>query len=299
MCAFTQANRNVHKELTETLVNSNIIMAQYVKVVNHGRVKEAPTKATWGSATNPQMAMSVVEANATDEEGTVLAEIRAISYKLNEHGELITALTVDRSREEKAPCEEGQDDGTVDEGKTQSKKKDIARSSRKKQPAIIVRVNDSSYSEALKKLKLNEQVKAISDGIVGLTKTRDVDLLVRLNPRTESLQLVEAIGTAMGDRSAVKELVQYQMVVVQDLDEQAEPEEIKDTICRQIGVEIEKVKLISIREMPKGQKWAILSLPAGVGSSVISAKIEGWLQQLPSTPLGGPRYGQVFQVSLA
>jgi len=82
---------------------------------------------------------------------------------------------------------------------------------------------------------------------------------------------VEAIGKAMGDRSVVKELVHYQRVVVQDLDEQAEPEEIKDAICRQIGVEIEKVKVVSIREMSRGQKWAIVSLPAGVASNVISA----------------------------
>lgn len=166
----------------------------------------------------------------------------------------------------------GENSGTVDEGKTQpKKKKDIAKALRKKPPAIIVRVNDGSYSEVLKKLKLNEQVKEISDGIVGLTKTRDGDLLVRLYSKTESLQLVEAIGTAMGDRSVVKELVHYQRVVVQDLDEQAEPEEIKYAICRQIGVEIEKVKVVSIREMSRGQKWAIVSLPAGVVSSVMSA----------------------------
>jgi len=234
-----------------------------------------------------QKATSEVASIATDEEGGVLAEIRAISSKLNEHGELIAALAASRPGARNASTwtevvrrkppaqkdmmEQKEDDGTVDEGRTQPKKKDIARASRKKPPAIIVRVNDGSYSEALKKLKSNEQVKAISDGIVGLTKARDGDLLVRLNPRIESLQLVEAIGTAMGDRSVVKKLVHYQRVVVQDLDEQAEPGEIKDAICRQIGVEIKKVKVVSIREMTRGQKWAIVSLPAGTASSVISA----------------------------
>jgi len=260
MCAFAQANRNVHRELKETLANSSILMAQYVKVVNHGRAKEVAAKATCGSATNQQKATSEVAAIATEEEGSVLAEIRAISSKLNEHGELIAALAAGRPGvsnastwtevvRRKPPAKkdrmEQKDDGTVDEGRTQPKKKDIAKASRKKPPAIKVRVNDGSYSEALKKLKLNEQVKAFSDDIVGLTKTTDGDLLVKLNPRTESLQLVETIGTAMGNRSVVKELVHYQRVVVQDLDEQAEPEEIKDAIFRQIGVEIEKVKVRS------------------------------------------------------
>jgi len=37
MCAFAQSTRNVHKELKETLANSSIIMAQYVKVRGQGR----------------------------------------------------------------------------------------------------------------------------------------------------------------------------------------------------------------------------------------------------------------------
>lgn len=69
-------------------MNSNILVAQYVKLVNHGRAKEAAAKATCGSATNPRKATSKVAAIATDEEGTVLAEIRAISSKLNEHEEI-------------------------------------------------------------------------------------------------------------------------------------------------------------------------------------------------------------------
>jgi len=37
MRAFAQSTRNVHKELTETLANSNKIMAQYVQVLRRGR----------------------------------------------------------------------------------------------------------------------------------------------------------------------------------------------------------------------------------------------------------------------
>jgi len=37
MCAFARSTRNVHKELKETLANSNKVMAQYVKVLRQGR----------------------------------------------------------------------------------------------------------------------------------------------------------------------------------------------------------------------------------------------------------------------
>jgi hypothetical protein len=46
MCTFGQSIRNVHKELKETLENSNRIMAQYVKVLNQVRIKDATAKAT-------------------------------------------------------------------------------------------------------------------------------------------------------------------------------------------------------------------------------------------------------------
>lgn len=37
MCAFAQSTRNVHKELKDTLANSKIIMAQYIKVLRQER----------------------------------------------------------------------------------------------------------------------------------------------------------------------------------------------------------------------------------------------------------------------
>jgi len=94
-----------------------------------------------------------------------------------------------------------------------------AKPPRKKLPAIIVRLKDGGYSEALKKLKESDQVKAASENVVGLTKTRNGDLLIRVKATSESSsQLMDAVGTAMGDRSAVMELVQYQKIVVQDLE---------------------------------------------------------------------------------
>lgn len=44
-----------------------------------------------------------------------------------------------------------------------------AKPPRKKLPVIIARLKDGGYSEALKKLKGSDQVKAASENIVGLT----------------------------------------------------------------------------------------------------------------------------------
>jgi len=143
---------------------------------------------------------------------------------------------------------------------------------RKKPPAIIVRLKDGGYSEALKKLKGSDQVKAASENIVGLTKTRNGDLLIRVKAASEtSTQLMDAVGTAMGDRSAVMELVQYQKIVVQDLDEIAEDEEIVGAISSLANTSPKETRVVSTMLQARGQKWAIVSLPATLAEKVLSA----------------------------
>lgn len=138
-------------------------------------------------------------------------------------------------------------------------------------PAILVRVKDGSYSEALKTIKSSGDVQAVSDDIVGLSKTRDGDLLIRLKAKNQtSGKIVDAIGTAMGDKAAARELVHFQKVVVQDLDEQAEPSEIVEAICGATNAESEEVRVISTRDLSRGQKWVIISLPAHIASKALA-----------------------------
>lgn len=147
-----------------------------------------------------------------------------------------------------------------------------AKPPRNKLPAIIVRLKDGGYSEALKKLKGSDQVKAASDNIVGLTKTRNGDLLIRVKTASESSsQLMDAVGTAMGDRSVVMELVQYQKIVIQDLDEIAEAEEIIGAISCIDNTTAKEASVVSTMLQPRGQKWAIVSLPATLAGKVLSA----------------------------
>jgi len=87
-------------------------------------------------------------------------------------------------------------------------------------PAILVRLDGNEYSEALRKIRASGEVKAASEKIVGITKTKSGDLLERVDRKKElSTLLVDALGKALGDRSLVTEMAQYQKVVVQDLDE--------------------------------------------------------------------------------
>lgn len=78
MCAFARSTRNVHKELKETLANSNKIIAQYVKVLRQGRnsasiskeYKSAHTQTQEYAQTGLSKEQIVSGAPATDDSST-------------------------------------------------------------------------------------------------------------------------------------------------------------------------------------------------------------------------------------
>jgi len=152
----------------------------------------------------------MVASNPMDSASPVLKEIRTISSKLNDQGDKIAALTaaltgdeatplpwtsvVKRKASNKARTETGSDEAP----RAQTKIKAFPRPLRSRSPAIIVRVKDGTYSDILKKIKACEKMKAVAKDIVRLTKTRNGDLLVRVNSKTEkSKQLIEALGSVM------------------------------------------------------------------------------------------------------
>jgi len=218
----------------------------------------------------------------------VLAEIRSINSKLTDQGEQISAMAasiisgqgeagqwtevVKRKAHQKktgaelVPPIAGGDPGLP------ARTNQSARTTRSRPPAILVRVKDDSYSEALKTIKSSGDVQAVSEDIVGLSKTRDEDLLVRLKAKNQtSGKIVEAIGAAMGDKAAARELAHFQKVVVQDLDELAEPSEIVEAVCGATNAKSEDIRVISTRDLSRGQKWVIISLPAHIASKALAA----------------------------
>ncbi|CAI6375752.1 unnamed protein product [Macrosiphum euphorbiae] len=221
-------------------------------------------------------------------EESVLAEIRSINSKLTDQGEQISAMA--------ATIKSGQGEAgqwaEVVKRKAYQKKAGAklvpplaggdlglptrtnpsARTTRTRPPAILVRVKDVSYSEVLKMIKGSGEVQAVSDYIVGLSKTRDGDLLIRLKAKNQtSGKIVDAISTAMGDKAAAREMAHFQKVVVQDLDEQAEPSEIVEAICGATNAKSEEVRVISTRYLSRGQKWVVISLPAHIANKALAA----------------------------
>lgn len=67
---------------------------------------------------------------------------------------------------------------------------------------ILVRVNGDRYSEMLKKIKANHEVNAASNKIVETTKTKNLDLLLRIDRKKEvSNLLIDTLSKSLGGTS--------------------------------------------------------------------------------------------------
>lgn len=136
----------------------------------------------------------------------------------------------------------------------------------------MVRVKDGAYAETLRKVKGSGAVKAVSEDIVGLSRTRDGDLLVRLNPKNTSAgPIAEAIGSVMGAEADVREMNHFTKIVIQDMDDQADSAEIVEAICDVTDARPEEVKIILTRELSRGQKWVVVSLSAKLAKKTLAA----------------------------
>lgn len=279
MLAAVKEAKNVAKPVQTLLADAIDVFNQAITARAEAQhVAVLVNKATGAVASGTHMTL----------EESVLAEIKSINSKLTDQGEQISAMAatitsgqgeagqwtevVKRKAHQKktgaevAPPLAGGDLGLP------TRTKPTAKTTRTRPPAIIVRVKDGSYSEALKTIKGSGDVQAVSDDIVGLSKTKDGDLLIRLKAKNQmSGKIIKAIGMAMRDKAAARELTQFQKVVVQDLDEQAEPSEIVEAICGATNAKSEEVRVISSRDLNRGQKWIVISLPDHIATKALAA----------------------------
>lgn len=138
---------------------------------------------------------------------------------------------------------------------------------KRKPPALLVRVEEGDYKNVLQKVRNSDEIKAVADKITALTKTKNGDLLVRVNPGQEGMApLTEALGAAVGGNELVKELIQYQKVVIQDLDELASEAEVLEAIATVTEGAAGEAKVVTTIAANRGQKWMVVSLPTKAAS---------------------------------
>jgi len=131
----------------------------------------------------------------------------------------------------------------------------------------LVLVKDGDYTNILKKVRNSDEIKVVADKITALTKTKSGDLLVRVNPSQEGMApLAEALGAAVGGNELVKELRQYQKVVVQDLDELSSEAEVLEAIATATEGTAGEARVVTTIAANRGQKWMVVSLPTKAAS---------------------------------
>jgi len=103
-----------------------------------------------------------------------------------------------------------------------------------------------------------------------LTKTKQGDVLVQLKNGSTS---IASITKAIGEPEKAKQLITYDRIVVQDLDELADETEVVDSIAKATGEDSDKIRIISNFRMLRGTRWMVASLVPGLMNSILKRGI--------------------------
>ncbi|KAL4091788.1 hypothetical protein QTP88_026422 [Uroleucon formosanum] len=183
MCAIAQSNRNVHKELKETLANSSRLMSQDSKVVKKPENKNTRPRTQEIAQTQTKVvdgtsnAAHTPDASSLGPEINVLKEIKSISARLSEQGEKIDAITSKLSAEDQEPGtwavvarKKKNNNNKVDSrptseeaARTKGSKMAVGRSSaRTRTPAILVDVVKENFPALAQRIR-----GGVNKGVIG------------------------------------------------------------------------------------------------------------------------------------
>ncbi|KAL5239004.1 hypothetical protein ACI65C_006414 [Semiaphis heraclei] len=121
---------------------------------------------------------------------------------------------------------------------TAEKWETVSRRGRKKESytrvrpdAVIVKADNMSYADMLKKIKTSGEMKEVGETINGITKTKDGHLRIVLSRETKEIEnLKTAIKNTIGNEASCTRLSDTAEIEIRDADEEATNEEILEAI---------------------------------------------------------------------
>lgn len=155
-----------------------------------------------------------------------------------------------------------------------SKKKDSrAAKEKRKRPerprpdAVVIQMDagsGSSYAEVLRRVKTDQNLKAIADSVTRVRRTQKGDLLLQLKETGDkAAEITKKIGEVLGQETTVKMLVRRSVVEIKDIDEVTTKQEIGEALNGLLGEEIvTEADVVSLRQAFGGTQAATVTLPA-------------------------------------
>ncbi|KAF0771281.1 Uncharacterized protein FWK35_00006818 [Aphis craccivora] len=97
--------------------------------------------------------------------------------------------------------------------------------------AIIIKADNMSYSDMLKRIKTSREIEEVGETFNGITKTRDGHPRIALNPEINKIEnLKTAIKNTIGNEVSCTRLSDTTVIEIRDADEESTNEEILKVI---------------------------------------------------------------------
>lgn len=120
--------------------------------------------------------------------------------------------------------------------------------------------SNMTFAEVVCKLK--NKTGADPQGVKGLRRTQNGNLLIEFNKGTDSMEMYKNLIRDMDEGCTIKRMVPKTDVEILDIDPTVETEELKDTLHKSLNIDTLDIRTKMFRTTSVGLKRAIVEIPA-------------------------------------
>lgn len=164
--------------------------------------------------------------------------------------------------------------GTAEKWETVSRKRIKKEPHTRIRPdAVIVKADNMSYADMLKKIRTSRDMEGVGGTIHSITKTKDGNLRIVLNREAAEIEnLLIAIKTTIGNEASCTRLTDRATVEIRDADEEATDEEILQALEAHTKGQ-GTARIISKRRINRGTKIISASVPMAAMSTLLKTRL--------------------------
>ena len=150
---------------------------------------------------------------------------------------------------------------------------------RSKGDALILKTEKSQYSEVLKAMRGNTQLKELGADVRSIRRSRTGDMILELKKDSlkKGLAYKELAEKVLGGGVQVRALTSEMTIQLKNLDEVTEKNEVAQALKEQCKIEVTE-EAVYLRKGPSGTQVAVIRLPGADGNKALKvAKLKiGW-----------------------
>lgn len=131
--------------------------------------------------------------------------------------------------------------------------------------------SDADFSALAQKIKTGIDKNTVGNNIVGITKTRNGSLLIKVRGDQSALDTVkDEESRAAGGEAAISLLQQRTLIEIRDIDAWSGQSDVRDSIHQEMLIPEDSIKVVSLRSAFGGSQTALVLLPTANAKEIVA-----------------------------